>query len=602
MRTDPSNLPVECGVYLFKAADGTVLYVGKAIDIRSRIRSHLHDRANPKEIRLRGGADTIDWILTSSELEALVLEDTLIKRYHPHYNVRLKDDKSYPYITLSREDFPTIRQVRGIHPEMGDHFGPHGDPVAVRRSLRWLRKIFPVRSCLRDMSKRSRPCLEYHLGRCSAPCNGSVDKASYSEHVKGLREVLSGRGEDLLRGLQEQMWRASSEESYERAALLRDVVSGLERMLEAQKVVLTRSVEMDIISFSSDSTAASVLIVRGGRMVDAVKFGLEGPDPLRGPYEDFISSYYTISGGVPPRIIMDPFAIDGPSREEVQRFLSAKRGGDVLLRGARGEDERALVEINRRNAEEKARSRVHELEGQDVLVRLKEALGLPTIPDTIECFDVSHLSGTGTVASMVQFHGGRPRKNDYRRFRISIAGNDDYSSMREAVTRRYTRLKAESAQFPDLVLIDGGKGQLGAALDALSDAGIDRPAVAALAKRDEAVYLPGKEVPIMLRREDPALRLLQRVRDEAHRFAISYQRRTRKLDQSVLMEVKGIGRTRYLRISAEFASLESIADAGPEVVSKKAGVPLPLARSLVEHIRSYLVSRSGGGGKSVSKP
>jgi excinuclease ABC subunit C len=603
MRTDPSHLPAECGVYLFKASDGTVLYVGKAVDIRSRIRSHLHDRNNPKEDKLRRSSETIDWILTKTELEALVLEDTLIKRHHPHYNVRLKDDKSYPYITLSREDFPTVRQVRGIHTEQGDHFGPHGDPVAVRRSLRWLRKMFQVRSCLRDMSKRSRPCLEYHIGRCCAPCNGSVDREAYSVHVKGLREVLSGRGEVLLQELRGQMWNASSEESYERAALLRDVVKGLERMLESQRVVLTREAEMDVISFSEDRTAASVLIVRGGRFIDAVKFGLESTETLSGPYEGFLSSYYAISGGVPSRIVLDPFGMGDVAKEELERFLSAKRGGEVRIRKARGGDERALVDISRRNAEEKARTRVRELESIDVLASLKDALSLPTVPLTIECFDVSHLSGTGTVASMVQFREGKPRRSSYRRFRISSDRNDDFSSMKEAVSRRYTRLRDEKGDLPDLILIDGGKGQLGAALEALAEAGIDpRPQVAALAKKEESIHLPGREIPLSLKRDDPALRLLQRVRDESHRFAVTYQRRTRKLDESILFEVKGIGKARHLRLSAAFDSLASLVEAGPETVSERAGIPHDLAVRLVDHVRSYLYTRNGQHESSVSKP
>lgn len=603
MDIDTSTLPSACGVYLFKDASGSVLYVGKAIDIRSRIRSHLQNRDDPKEAMLREHALTVDWILTSNELEALVLEDTLIKKHQPRYNIRLKDDKSYPYILVTREEYPSVRHVRGLHPGSGDHFGPHGDPLAVRRSMRWLRKVFPVRSCSRDMSRRSRPCLEHHIGRCLAPCAGIVDKDAYTMAVRGIREFLSGRGESLLGELNDLMWRASSEGAYERAALMRDIIKGLERMLEGQKAVLQGSSDVDLISFSKDRTAASVLIVRGGRMMDAVKFTLEGSEPIGGPSEDFLTSYYSIAGSLPERIVLDRTDLEGSWREDMEQFLSAKRGRPVRIRRPRGDDQRHLLAVSRSNAEEKARSVVRALEGPNSLVRLKEALDLEVLPQVIECFDISHLGGTNTVAAMAQFRSGRPAKSGYRRFRISREVNDDHLSMKEAVTRRYRRLLDHGDPLPDLILIDGGKGQLGSALDALSDVGVaDTIPVAALAKKEETIYRSGSALPLVLRRDDPALKLLQRIRDEAHRFAVTYQRSTRRIDESILMEVQGIGKKRYLAISREFDSLDALLEAGPAEVARRCSLPSDLAERMLAHIISTKVRPATGHENSVSKP
>ncbi|MBN1390949.1 MAG: excinuclease ABC subunit UvrC [Candidatus Thermoplasmatota archaeon] len=589
MRTDPASLPDRCGVYLFRSGEGNVLYVGKAINIRARVRSHLQDTGNEKEVRLRREADTIEWIATATELEALVLEDTLIKRYRPRYNVRLKDDKSYPYILITSEEFPAVLHIRGIQRGRGEHFGPHSDPRAVRRSIRWLRKIFPIRSCRRELSRPSRPCLEHHLGRCLAPCTGTVSKDEYSQAVEGLRLFLSERTEEVLSRLERDMWKASSNEEYERAARIRDIVEGLRRSRQSQKVVLKGNEDLDVVHINGEGTAAAVVKVRDGRVIDVVSFTLEGGEPLRGPTEDFLSSFYAISGSIPPTIVLDRMDLSPQRKEELQRFLHDKRRGSVKIVRPRGDERRSLIDMARTNMELHMTQMQRSQRTEDVLSILRSGLGLSRLPVIIEGFDVSHLGGTGTVASMVQFREGRPNKSAYRRFKVRTDRNDDYLSMKEAVFRRYRRIVDHDGEMPDLVLIDGGKGQLKAALDAIRELGIERPFdIASLAKKEEELFLPGSSSSVHLKRSDPSLMLLQRVRDEAHRFAVSYQRTLRESDISILTRVDGVGKARALKLMNCFDSLGSMLEAGPRGISERCSLNIRLCERVIEFLRDEL--------------
>lgn len=589
MITEPASLPDACGVYLFKGRGGKVLYVGKAVNIRARVRSHIQNRKDPKEARLSENTDRIDWIGTKTELEALILEDTLIKRYKPKFNIRLKDDKSYPYLLVTSESFPAVRQVRGLKPNLGDHFGPHGDPRAVRRSLRWLRKIFPVRSCRRDMSRPSRPCLEHHLGRCIAPCTGDVKEEDYGIVVDGLKGFLSGERESVLTRLEKDMWEASKNEQYEKAALVRDLITGLKRIREGQRVVLLKGKDIDVIHIDVEGFAATVVKVREGRVIDAVPFTLEGEETLMGADADFISSYYSLSGHVPERVIVNPLLMNKENKDNLQHFLSAKKGKDVLIRGPRGEDERSTMEMAVRNTRLYKEKRERDLERSDVLHDLKDRLGMDSVPVLIEGFDISHLHGSGTVASMVQFRNGKPQKSDYRKFRIRTAENDDFTSMYEVVSRRYRSVMDQDGQVPDLVLIDGGKGQLNAAAKAMRDIGMtDVPELVSIAKKEEELFVPGREFPIILKRSDPVLRLLQRVRDEAHRFAVSYQRKLRESELDLLTEVEGIGKKRARELLMAFDSLKDMEKAGPEGISGATSVPNETAERLIAFLRDYL--------------
>jgi len=585
MVIETGDLPNTCGVYLFKDLEENVIYVGKAVDIKSRVMSHFLDNRSQKEKILKHSTASVDWISTGTELEALILEDTLIKRHQPRYNVRLKDDKSYPYIVITREKYPSILHVRGINREQGDHYGPHGDPRTVRRSMRWLRRIFPVRSCTRDLSRKSRPCLEYHLGRCLGPCKGDVQPDDYSEAVEGLRKFLQGKSSKLVTELEGRMWEASSSGNYEKAAIIRDILKGLRRMRQSQKVVMIRGEDCDLISFTEDSRFSSIVNVREGRVTDVVSFSLE-VDPLEEqPGSGFLSSFYSVAGHIPPKVIMSPFNIDRYDRTELEHFLSLKRGASVKIRGPRGQEEKELIHMARRNAYIFSRRGSWAVEAEEALLSLKDTLSLRNLPVDIEGFDISHLSGTGTVASMVHFHKGKPKKSEYRRYRIRNAENDDYSSMFEVVQRRFRRLLDNGQGLPDLVLIDGGPGQLKSALDALYELGIgNKPELVSIAKRKEELYVPDRKLPISLPPTDPGLRLLISVRDEAHRFAVSYQRRTRRFDISTLKEVRGIGPVRAKRILSSYRNLAEIRELGPEELSKRCSVPTEVAEELLDRI------------------
>ncbi|MFO8050332.1 MAG: excinuclease ABC subunit UvrC [Thermoplasmatota archaeon] len=589
MRIDPSTLPSECGVYLFKSSSGKVQYVGKAVNIRSRVRSHLQDTKSKKEKRLRGSSETIDWIATKSELEALVLEDTLIKRYKPKFNVRLKDDKSYPYLMITREEFPAVHQVRGLDHGKGEYFGPHSDPRAVRRSLRWLRKNFPVRSCHRDLSRPSRPCLEHHLGRCLAPCSGEVKMDLYDLVVEGLRGFLSGERVDVISRLKEEMWEASSREDFEKAALVRDILKGLERIRESQKVLLVKGGNLDVISLGDGGMVVSLVRVRDKRVVDVVSFSLEVEEPLDNPDTDLISSIYSISGQVPERIVVDDLDLTMEERSELEVFLSSKKKKKVTVRKVRGEEQRSLVELADRNSRLYMKKLEREAQGSEVLHNLKDDLHLSRVPRTIEGFDISHLHGSGTVASMVQFKDGRPNRSEYRKFRIRSAENDDFLSMKEAVHRRYRRILDEGGEMPDLILIDGGKGQLSAAVKAMEELQVrNGPDLVAIAKKEEELFRPNRSLAIKLRLTDPALLLLQRIRDESHRFAVSYQRKVREKELGSLTRIPGIGKARAKKILMEFKDLREIVDSGPDEIRRRCSIPTPAAEELIAHSRRIL--------------
>lgn len=589
LHIDTDLIPDSCGVYLFRGKGGKVIYVGKAVNIRSRVRSHLQNRRDRKEIKLTESAETVDWIATGNELEALVLEDTLIKQYKPRFNIRLKDDKSYPYLVITREEFPAVRQVRGLHHELGEHFGPHGDPRSVRRSLRWVRKVFPVRSCRRSMDRPSRPCLEHHLGRCVAPCTGQVSKDEYALIVEGLRGFLSGKDDEVGERLRKEMWEASAATNFEMAALARDLLKGIDRIREGQHIVLMSSRDVDVVRLDEERLAAAVIKVRRGKVIDAVMFDLEGEESINGAAADFISSYYTLARDIPPRIILAPMRIEAPVREELGHFLKAKRGSPLLIRGPRGKEERSMVEMADRNLGlfiGKRESRALKYEAGE---RLKVVFGLETTPDIVEGFDISHLHGTGTVASMVHFRNGKPLKSHYRKFRIKNAENDDTASMREVVERRYRRILEKGGQLPDIILIDGGKGQLNAALSALSELGLENgPLVVAIAKKEEELYVKGRSSPLGLKRSDPGLKLLQRVRDEAHRFAVAYQRKLRESELDLLLNVQGIGRKRSLELLNTFDSLREMYSEGAEGIAGRTSLSLGTAENVIRFLEEEM--------------
>jgi excinuclease ABC subunit C len=425
-----------------------------------------------------------------------------------------------------------------------------------------------------------------------APCLGGVDRSGYIRAVEGLKRFLSGRRDELVPDLEQEMWRASSEEAFERAALMRDLVQGLKRMREGQKVVLVKGGDMDLVHVNDGVKAASVLKVRDGRVVDLLSFFLESEEPIGGGIEDFLNRYYSMAGQVTTRVVIDPPLPSDEISADLERFLSVKAGGRVSLHKVRGEDQKALLQMTKRNTELFVSRKEREAMGEPVLVQLRERLNLSRVPTTIEGFDVSHLTGKGTVASMVQFRLGRPIRSNYRRFRMTSDANDDPASIAETVSRRIRGLLERNEPLPDLLLIDGGKGQLNAVLKALATMEInERPDVASIAKREEGVFLPGRSDPIRLVRSDPALRLLQHIRDESHRFAVSYQRKLRTIDLDLLKAVPGIGDARAKRILSEFSSLDEVLESGPTGLAERCSIPEGTACLVVEAIRSARADR-----------
>jgi excinuclease ABC subunit C len=404
-----------------------------------------------------------------------------------------------------------------------------------------------------------------------------------------LRKFLSGKREELISELEKEMWGSSSSEDYEKAALLRDIVQGLQRIRQAQKVVLVKGGDLDAIHLSEDGEDATVVKVRDGRVVDVVSFSLEGEEPLWDPMLDFISSFYAISGFIPDVIVTGRRGLDPERREELERFLWKKKGKRVRVIWGRGEEKRSLLEMARRNSKLFRMEREKGLEKEEALIVLRDRLNLTRIPFLIEGFDISHLGGTVTVASMVQFRDAKPRKSGYRRFRIRTAENDDYRSMKEAVSRRYRRVLDQGEDMPDLILIDGGKGQLNAAIEVLRDLDLESlPDIISLAKREEEIFKPGSAVPIVLKRTDPSLKLLQRIRDESHRFALAYQRKLREKEMTILTEVEGIGKARARKLLHSFSSLEDIVNSGPDAVFERCSIPIEVSDNLIKFLVEHM--------------
>ncbi|HEU6438947.1 MAG TPA: excinuclease ABC subunit UvrC, partial [Terriglobales bacterium] len=545
------RLPDRPGVYLMKDARGTVLYVGKAQSLRSRVRSYWQKQTGGGEIHLiRSVIDKVadlEYTMTDSVSEALLLEINLVKRHRPRYNVRLKDDKSYPFIKITlAEDFPRVERTRRLPADGSRYFGPYASASSVDEAMNLIRRLFPFRTCTLDIHEGrqaiERPCLLYHIKRCQAPCVGYIGKADYRAQIEQIERFLEGRQEVVARALTDQMRAASEATEYERAATLRDKVRAIERTMESQKMAAHTSTEEDVLGLARQDNQAAVQLfaVRGGKMVGRDVFLLDAPRETddAAVLEGFVLQYYDRATSVPPVVLLPALPEDA---SELEAFLTARRGAVVHLRVPQRGEKRELLELATRNATETlAREHARWLADQGktlaALEELAEALGLPAVPLRIECYDISNLAGAQSVGSMVVFEEGRPRTGEYRRFRIkTVAGANDYASHQEVLRRRFKRTKSgeEGSEeelrwlLPDLVVIDGGKGQLSAAKEVLDELGYGDLAVVGLAKEREEIFLPGREEPVLLPTTSPALYLMQRLRDEAHRFAIAYHRSLR---------------------------------------------------------------------------
>lgn len=602
MQRKLSRLPAKPGVYLYKDSAGKILYVGKAKNLRSRVRSYFQPGADhdAKTRVLVGKIADVDWIVTRSEVEALLTESNFIKHHRPPYNVVLRDDKQYQFIKVTEERWPRVTTARNTEDRKARYFGPYTNGRAVRQTLKTLRRIFPY--CLPndqcDDPSRGRPCLYFDLGLCPSPQYGKISDSSYRHNIEELIRVLNGQAAEVLKPLRAEMTAASAARRYEQAAALRDQVGSLEALLEGQQAVDTKPVNRDAVGLARDQGHAVVtlVVVRRGRLIARQQFAFWGGGRSTDAevLDGFLAQYYKAATDLPDEVLI-PFAAENAA--VVAKYLSERRGRKVTVGEPKRGNRRKLLDLARVNAEERLRQVRDEWAGDrertaGALEELRQVLDLPELPQRIECYDISNLSGTTTVGSMTVFRDGRAAPAHYRRFRIRhVQGVDDYASMREVLRRRFRRLvgkpdkapagDASFATVPDLVVIDGGKGQVGAAAKALTETGADRVPLLGLAKRFEDVYRYDPETQrsraVALPKDSSALYLLQRIRDEAHRFAITYGRNLRRkhAPRSALDEIPGIGPVKKRQLLRKFGSVKRIKQASlPELenlVGKAAG-------------------------------
>jgi excinuclease ABC subunit C len=610
LREKLDALPTKPGVYLMKDASGAILYVGKAVNLRARVRSYFHTSAghSPKIQRLVFEIAALDFIVTASELEALILESTLIKRHRPKYNVRLKDDKRYPYIKVTwQEGFPKVLIVRRMERDGARYFGPFTAAWAVQQTLQTLRRVFPYLTCNRIITGRDeRACLYLDIGLCLGPCVGAAEREEYRSMIDGLCRFLEGRSDEIVADLEARMKTAAEQWRFEEAALLRDQLTAIQRVIERQKIVSTAMADQDVIAFArADGDACvQVFFIRHGRLIGREYFVLDGTaeETDTEVVGSFVKQFYDEAAFVPPEILL-PQDID--EALVIQQWLRSRRGNKVVLKVPRRGQKRELVEMAAENAAEtlrhlRAQWLVDEGKQAAALADLQENLNLETPPTRIECYDISTTHGTATTGSMVVFVKGVPRKSDYRRFKIrTVEGADDYASMGEMLRRRFCRIteppvdqrpgtkKSSWDLLPDLLVVDGGKGQLNVALSVLDEFGLrDQVPVVGLAKKEEQVFVPDRPEPLEFPPASEGLFLMQRIRDEAHRFAVTYHRKLRR-KQTVVSQldgVPGIGPKRRSALLKHFGSLDAIRKASVEELAQ---VP-SMTRKAAEQLKGSL--------------
>jgi len=609
LREQRRALPDSPGVYIFKDASGRALYVGKAKSIRKRVASHFSHRSRMAEEFLER-VESIDFVATANEAEALLAEQNFIKRYRPPFNIRLRDDKSYPYIGISLEEpYPRVYFTRERHRHDRVYFGPFSSAKRVRETLDLLGRLFPYRTCEGPEPGRASgsPCLDYFIKRCQAPCVGYISQEAYRENIDAIIRFLSGRYRDVERELEQRMQEAAAAQEFEQAAVFRNRLRAVRSLFERQRVANEAVGTLDVIGVAVEETHANAQVfqVRDGILADRQSFYLENragrsEDEVA---EEFAIQYYATSVSIPPEIVGPPSLARA---EALKSLLEERRQGPVELRHAQRGDKRRLYELAQRNArlaleQEKLRTQRRREQRVDALNDLREVLELDALPVRIECFDISNLGPSHTVASMVVFEGGAPKKSDYRRFKIrDLNGRqDDFAAMAQVLSRRLARHTdqrersphdpthdASFAALPGLIVIDGGKGQLSSGLEALEEFRAQGVPVISLAKRLEEVYLPDRSEPLVLPRSSPALQLLQRIRDEAHRFAIEHHRvrRDRSMRRSILDDLPGIGPARKRALLRHFGSPERFLGASREELEAVPGLPGKVARQIHEQL------------------
>ncbi len=598
-----NRMPHRPGVYLMRDAGKTVIYVGKAIDLHNRIRSYFNTSPQlPEKIaRLVTQITDIDFFIASSEEEALILENNLIKQYHPRFNVRLKDDKTFPYLKINlAEDWPTIYITRRMEQDRGRYFGPFASPRSVKQTLRIIQRIFPIRVCTKAITgKATHPCLEYHLGRCLGPCAGEVSRKEYARAVNDVILFLEGKQDKVLKEFNTQMDRAAGAMEYEKAALLRDRIQAIHDVIEGEKIAAVIRGDEDVIAFvqEGDQAYVQVLFIRRSKLTGREGFLLQGTRQEESAQimTSFVKQYYASSTQVPPLLLLQHQVED---KLVISEWLKGKRRGKVEIQAPRRGTKKQLVDIAAENARQgweqlKIKELTAEKSLDNALAEIEKELNLKKSPLRIEAYDISNIQGSSAVGSMVVFEKGKPKPAHYRRFKIkTVEGANDYAMLQEVLQRRFKHSQNTGGKvtdtwsiIPDLVLIDGGKGQLNAALSVLKETGNSVP-LASLAKENEEIFLPGRKEPVLLPRSSPGLQLLQRLRDEAHRFAVGYftSVHRRKTFASVLDSIPGVGPRRKSALLRQFGSVQRIREASGEELAAATG----MTREQAEKIKEYL--------------
>ena len=597
------ELPDKPGVYQMKDETGDIIYVGKAKSLRKRVRSYFRKANHTFKTKIMiDHIDDFDYIVTDTEVEAYILEANLIKKYQPKFNIRLKDDKSYPYIKVTtNEDFPRVFKTRVVKNDGNKYFGPFADVNAIYKTINVLKDLFSLRTCKREINEGEtydRPCLNYHIDKCHGPCIGEISKKEYNELIDKVLMFLSGRQTELIDKIEEKMYEASDNNDFETAAKYRDQMEALKEVTRQQKVMSASTKDQDIMAVEQgeeDQACVQLLLVRNGRLMGQEHFILEGvaEENIEQIMGSFLQQYYEQAPQIPDEVLLNT-EID--SAELLAERLRQKKGRKVKVQKPVQGEKKRLIEMAARNAKqnlkkEEIREKYRKKQTEQAIKELQAELEMENPPEHIEGFDISNIQGRDSVASLVVFKGGTPSKQDYRRFKIkTVEGPDDFASMQEVIERRYSRLLKEDRKLPDLILIDGGKGQLSAAYEILKKLGLKDQPVIGLAKKEEEIFKPEKSEPIIISHRSPALQLLQRVRDEAHRFAVSYHRklRSRRLTHSLLDKIPGVGPKRRKALLRHFGSLGEIKKANITKLKEVEGVSGKTARKIYDYLRENI--------------
>jgi len=597
LRQKIENIPDRPGAYIFKDKGGTVLYIGKAKSLKNRLRSYLMDTAHPRLREILRKSKDVDIFVTESEGEALLLEANLIKRYLPRYNVKLKDDKKYPYIKVTvNEKFPRVFATRDLREDDSLLFGPYTHAAALRKAIRTVRKIFPIRTCKYKLpSKRIiHPCIDYHIGKCIGPCFKEIEEKEYKKIVDGVVDFLSGKTNVIEKRLEDEMNRAALNLAFEKAAKIRDQLFAIRELISGERVISQSKDNKDLVAFSKSGNLAMalILIIREGKVVGKDNFLLDIPTDVSDSelVTSFIAQYYTTSTVIADEILVSTIP---ENKEIIEKILQERAGRKIKLRVISPKDKKlyelAIINAERSLEEELILRGKREERVNPALLELRDLFRLKKIPMRIEAIDISQLFGNHAVGSVVVFENGRPKKSLYRRYRIkTVEKIDDYAMMEEVIARRVKRLLEEKEKFPDVLLIDGGKGQLGIARKVLKKWGVKDVFIAAIAKRFDELHLEDGRV-LMLPKRSSTLKLLQRIRNEAHRFALSYHRnlRGRSSLTSVLDNLPGIGETKKQAIIEYFGSIKRLLSASPEEISRVKGIGPKLAQKIYDILHGY---------------